>query len=401
MVLRVFLIILFTAMTVFSQNPSVEPGISQSLAKWRAARYSDVRYKLDLTLEKMSPTLKGTIEVSVKIAENSAANSGDKADSIILDWRKIRGKEDLSTVSNILLNGNPAAFQEENEHIIIRGAANGENTVRLDFTSPILTTGSAITRYLDRQDQGEYIYSLFVPSDASTAFPVFDQPDLKARFSLKITVPGEWAVVTNTRPLGFPSAITNESHDELKKSFYMYIFEETKPISTYVFAFSAGDFEVFKECLTLPIGPQTVVDCLKPGAEQIRETSQIYVRRSQAEKFKQHAKEVFHLNREGVKFLESYFDYKFPFPKYDLVLIPEFPFGGMEHAGATFLREEAVIFPQEPTANNYISRANLIFHEAAHQWFGDTVTMRWFDDLWLKEGFAEFMAYKTLEKVMP
>ena len=83
------------------------------------------------------------------------------------------------------------------------------------------------------------------------------------------------------------------------------------------------------------------------------------------------------------------------------MLIPEFPFGGMEHAGATFLRESSVIFPQEPTKNDYISRANVIFHEAAHQWFGDTVTMKWFDDLWLKEGFAEFMAYKTLEKVMP
>ncbi len=102
-----------------------------------------------------------------------------------------------------------------------------------------------------------------------------------------------------------------------------------------------------------------------------------------------------------MKFLGGYFGYPYPFPKYDLVLIPEFPFGGMEHAGATFLREDSIIFPQEPTANNYISRANVIFHEAAHQWFGDTVTMRWFDDLWLKEGFAEFMAYKTLEKVMP
>ena len=102
-----------------------------------------------------------------------------------------------------------------------------------------------------------------------------------------------------------------------------------------------------------------------------------------------------------MKFLESYFDYKFPFPKYDLVLIPEFPFGGMEHAGATFLRESSVIFPTEPTKNDLVSRANVIFHEAAHQWFGDTVTMKWFDDLWLKEGFAEFMAYKTLEKVMP
>nr|HQU92507.1 M1 family aminopeptidase [Pyrinomonadaceae bacterium] len=89
------------------------------------------------------------------------------------------------------------------------------------------------------------------------------------------------------------------------------------------------------------------------------------------------------------------------FPKYDLVLIPEFPFGGMEHAGATFLRESAVIFPQEPTRNDHISRATLIFHEAAHQWFGDTVTMRWFDDLWLKEGFATFTAYKAMEKIMP
>jgi aminopeptidase N len=110
---------------------------------------------------------------------------------------------------------------------------------------------------------------------------------------------------------------------------------------------------------------------------------------------------VFRLNREGIKYLEEYFDYKFPFPKYDIVLIPEFPFGGMEHAGATFLRESSIIFPSEPTANDYISRANVIFHEAAHQWFGDTATMRWFDDLWLKEGFAEFMAYKTLERVMP
>jgi len=129
--------------------------------------------------------------------------------------------------------------------------------------------------------------------------------------------------------------------------------------------------------------------------------SRMYVRKSQSAKFKPHAAEVRRLNEEGIKFLEEYFDYKFPFPKYDIVLVPEFPFGGMEHAGVTFFREDRIIFPQEPTGNDQISRANLIFHEAAHQWFGDTVTMRWFDDLWLKEGFAEFMAYKTLGKVLP
>jgi aminopeptidase N len=390
MVLRVFLIILFTAMTVLSQQPKMEPGVSQTLAKWRAANYSDVRYKLDLTLEKMSPVLKGTVEVKVNLSVIADTEPGPGRD-IILDWRKIRGKEDLSTVSNISLNNKPASFQETNEHIVISGAANGENTVRLDFTSPILTTGSAITRYLDRQDQGEYIYSLFVPSDASTAFPVFDQPDLKAVFKLSASLPEGWNMVSNGLPNVFRTAKSVE-------------FYETKPISPYVFAFAAGDFKIFTEkFLDAGFGGAGNLSEAREISEKARvhTGNYIYVRRSQAEKFKQHAEEVFRLNREGVKFLESYFDYKFPFPKYDLVLIPEFPFGGMEHAGATFLREEAVIFPQEPTANNYISRANVIFHEAAHQWFGDTVTMRWFDDLWLKEGFAEFMAYKTLEKVMP
>jgi aminopeptidase N len=391
MVLRVFLIILFTAMTVLSQQPKIEPGVSQALAKWRAANYSDVRYKLDLTLEKMSPVLKGTIEIRVNLSVIVETEPGPGRD-IILDWRKIRGKEDLSTVSNISLNGKPAKFEETSEHIVISGAASGENTVRLEFTSPILTTGSAITRYLDRQDQGEYIYSLFVPSDASTAFPVFDQPDLKAVFKLSASLPEGWNIVSNGLPNVFRTAKSIE-------------FFETRPISPYVFAFAAGDFKIFTEKFMdggLGNGSGTSSDA-REISEQFRAHTgnYIYVRRSQAEKFKQHAEEVFRLNREGVKFLESYFDYKFPFPKYDLVLIPEFPFGGMEHAGATFLREEAVIFPQEPTANNYISRANVIFHEAAHQWFGDTVTMRWFDDLWLKEGFAEFMAYKTLEKVMP
>jgi aminopeptidase N len=401
-------------MTVFSQIPAVEPGVSHPLALWRAKRYSDVRYKLDLTLEKMSPTLKGTIEIRVKIGEaggdataGEGANSGDKADAIILDWRKIRGQEDLSNVSNILLNGKPASFQETNEHIVISGAVTGENTVRLDFTSPILTSGSAITRYLDRQDQGEYIYSLFVPSDASTAFPVFDQPDLKARFTLSVKAPESWKIVANEKPNDIQQLPITHSED-WKNKVRIIQFRETKPISTYVFAFAAGDFEKFEE---IEIGGKKSVIVRRPMRAENREeipnpgidglNSDVYVRRSQADKFEQHAKEIFRLNREGVKFLESYFDYKFPFPKYDLVLIPEFPFGGMEHAGATFLREEAVIFPQEPTANNYISRANVIFHEAAHQWFGDTVTMRWFDDLWLKEGFAEFMAYKTLERVMP
>jgi aminopeptidase N len=381
----------------------VENGVSQQLARWRAANYSNVRYKLNITLEKGAPLMKGDLEIAITLTDAGAKND------LILDWRttQFAGDKDKPYANVIAANNTIDIISTVvNEHLIVpKGALkSGENIIKIQFASPIKTSGAAVTRYLDKEDGGEYIYSLFVPSDASTAFPCFDQPDLKARFDLNITVPNDWTVVTNTDVMA--QGDVKCSHCEPGYiGQKILLFRRTEPISTYVFAFAAGNFYTFKECLyNDEFKGQAKVKCLDlSGSEypQKRDHSNIYVRRSQSEKFKQHAAEVFRLNREGLKFLSSYFDYPYPFPKYDLVLIPEFPFGGMEHAGATFLREDSIIFPQEPTANNYISRANVIFHEAAHQWFGDTVTMRWFDDLWLKEGFAEFMAYKTLEKVMP
>ncbi|MFM9903091.1 MAG: M1 family metallopeptidase [Pyrinomonadaceae bacterium] len=411
--------------------------MSLELAQWRAARYSDVRYKLNLTLEKMSPVLKGTIEIRVKVGARtllSASPPRGESSPIILDWRKIAGYEKDSTITKVTLNGSEVQsasfslspdsgqraeartpnYQESNDHLIFReGVVAGENVIKLDFTSPILTSGSAITRYVDKEDGAEYLYSLFVPSDASTAFPVFDQPDMKARFKLLVSHPKDWVIIANS-----PRRMTyiSDCFQGGTSCPNAEDFEETKPISTYVFAFAAGPFEAFEDKGGNASGNERVLgpdkDATSPTPKNTLPTgrvsasdatlpSHIYVRKSQAAKFKPHAAEVFRLNREGIKYLETYFDYKFPFPKYDIVLIPEFPFGGMEHAGATFLREASIIFPTEPTKSDYISRANLIFHETAHQWFGDTVTMKWFDDLWLKEGFAEFMAYKTLEHVMP
>ena len=439
-------LLLFIPSAFSAQTPKIEPGVSQELAKWRAEHYSDVRYKLNLTLEKMSPVLKGTIEIRVKLggfgsggagsavpntlSPNKAWISAGQGDSfIILDWRKIKGSENLSTISNVSVNGlaaerrpmnefllekpDKSTYTEAEDHLFIWNVSAGENVIKLDFTSPILPSGSAITRYVDKEDGSEYIYSLFVPSDASTAFPVFDQPDLKARFRLIVTAPKDWRVVSNSRISGslipdcFQSACPNSTY-----------FFNTRPISTYVFAFTAGPWMSVHQqgdsvsAQSLPesedtIGKRPVIDLPRSfsdeeDTEKFHESAMtIYVRKSQAVKFQPHAAEVFRLNREAIKYFEQYFDYKFPFPKYDLVLIPEFPFGGMEHAGATFLRESSIIFPQEPTKNDYVSRATLIFHETAHQWFGDTVTMRWFDDLWLKEGFATFMAYKAMEKIMP
>ncbi len=431
MLARILLLIGLLPISTFAQ-PAIEPGVSLELAKWRAAHYSDVRYKLNLTLEKMSPVLKGTIEISVRVGENGSGGVKESepgavatgfSTPIILDWRRIKGHEEKSTISNVSINGrvlSPGfsqqtadggppeggtqnAYEESNDHLIFRdGVVVGENVIKLDFTSPILTSGSAITRYVDKEDGSEYIYSLFVPSDASTAFPVFDQPDLKARFALDyLKLPDGWKAISNMPCHGMWT--DNYSNPNTENPIFQYC-HETKPISSYVFAFAVGDFAAFGQGSYNPIFSVGVHSKDDEGSATNgigRSSSQIYVRRSQAAKFKPHAAEVFRLNREAIKYFEEYFDYKFPFPKYDLVLIPEFPFGGMEHAGATFLRESSIIFPQEPTKNDHISRALLMFHEASHQWFGDTVTMRWFDDLWLKEGFATFTAYKAMEKIMP
>ena len=427
----------------------MEFGVSHTLAKWRAAHYSDVRYKLNLTLEKMSPVLKGTMEIRVKVSSMDEMTTvpqdlpGNGIPQIILDWRRIAGHEKLSTITNVTINGQArdvrdgGAFQidattkpyiiDDHDHLIFaEGVKLGENVIKLDFTSPILTSGSAITRYIDKEDGSEYIYSLFVPSDASTAFPVFDQPDLKARFELTVKRPKDWNVISNALSEDSEASFSDGTPREFTSALV-----ETRPISTYLFAFAAGPFERF----WVPDGPKVEVrselkeaykkwlnndvslrissedaqrlkkekneKMSKGYASGLRDFQHIYVRKSQAAKFQPHAAEVFRLNREAIKYFEEYFDYKFPFPKYDIVLVPEFPFGGMEHAGATFLRESAIIFPTEPTKSDELSRAVLMFHEAAHQWFGDTVTMKWFDDLWLKEGFANFMAYKALEKIMP
>ncbi|MDQ3322053.1 MAG: hypothetical protein M3525_06440, partial [Acidobacteriota bacterium] len=300
--------------SIFAQSaPPIDAGVSQTLAKWRAANYSDVRYKLNLTLEKMSPVLKGTIEIRVKLSELTATEE-QAIQPIVLEWRKIRGKEDLSKVENVLVNGKAAKFEEINEHLVFReNVVKGENVIKLDFTSPIATSGAAITRYVDKEDGAEYVYSLFVPSDASTAFPVFDQPDLKARFALRLFAPHGWKVVSNNswafsfdETMSFHGKVT-----EVPKGLTLHHFEETKPISTYVFAFAAGDFSEFIEGLPESNPSEELKTKTLWGTDKYsntfpkRDLSIIYVRKSQAEKFKQHAAETFRLNREAVKYLES------------------------------------------------------------------------------------------------
>ncbi|HKW37415.1 MAG TPA: M1 family aminopeptidase [Burkholderiales bacterium] len=341
--------------------PGLEPGVSRELAQWRAKQYRDIRYSLKVLISPGAATLQGTARVEVTLPR--------RVPELVLDWRPSAA----SHLSRLRINGKPARARLDREHLVVsaKRLRAGKNRLTFAFESPIAASGSAVTRYLDREDRAEYVYTLFVPSDASSAFPCFDQPDLKARFKLELLLPRAWTAVGNA-----PVTRTEDAGNRVHR----VEFAETHPISTYLFAFAAGPFaEIFAT----------------PGG------TRLFVRKSQLARARQEAPELLRLNREAVRWFERYFDSRFPFPKYDLVLVPELAYGGMEHAGATFLREDAMLFPSVPSETDILARAEILFHEASHQWFGDSMTMRWFDDLWLKEGFANFMAAKAAEALLP
>ncbi|HEY4357154.1 MAG TPA: M1 family aminopeptidase [Acidobacteriaceae bacterium] len=340
-----------------SAATSPETGISRALATDRADRVSDLHYRLDLTLAPHAATMPGKEVLRFKLA--------DTGTDLPLDFRE-------GTIQAASLNGKPVAPTLTNGHLVLPAASllQGANTVEITFASRIAAAGAAITRYDDKEDGSEYLYSLFVPMDASMAFPCFDQPDLKAGFTLSVTAPAQWTVIGNTKA----TQITPDGNTATTA------FPETKPISTYIFAFAAG--------------PWTSVHPT-PGQPSV------YVRKSQVKRAEPEVPQLQEITARGLAWLADYFQQPFPFPKYDIVLIPGFPFGGMEHAGATFLSEDGVLFRSAPTESDRFRRNILTLHELTHQWFGDLVTMRWFDDLWLKEGFAQYMAYHALDSLEP
>ena len=332
-------------------------GVSRRLARERAERVSDVRYDLAFTLTPGASTVTGEVGIHFKLSRQYP---------LLLDFRRGR-------VESVQINGASSPVVLEKGHLELFSASlnRGENEVRIRFTAPVADAGAAITRFEDRDDNSEYIYTLFVPMDASMAFPCFDQPDIKARFKLAVTAPAAWTVISNG-----PA----ESSDEPSPDQRRTVFAETQPISTYLFAFAAGPFRKLEGAPDLPA---------------------VYARASAADRAQPEVARLQQITSQGTHYFADYFAQPFPFAKYDTVLIPGLAYSGMEHAGATFLREESVLFRTAPTRSDLLRRDILVLHELAHQWFGDLVTMRWFDDLWLKEGFAQYMAFHALDSFEP
>jgi aminopeptidase N len=337
-------------------DPLMQPGVSLELARHRSATLTNVRYhlELDLTATDSAP---GRVAVTVE----RSADAGD----LVLDFRG-------TALGPVVANGAPVADAEWHEgHLRVpaRYLHPGENTLTATFTAAIAPAGASIIRFSDPADGAEYLYTLLVPSDASQLFPAFDQPDLKARFRLTVMAPPDWEVVANT-----PGEVVRQNGAAL------WSFAETEPISTYLAAFAAGPWRTWRS--EDPSLPMT-----------------LYARASRADEVD--ADSLMALNARAVRWLEAYFGVPYPFGKLDLVLAPAFPFGGMEHVGAIFYNENQFVFREPPTEGQRIGRSATIYHEVAHQWFGDLVTMAWFDDLWLKEGFATYLAARMQAELDP
>lgn len=330
----------------------LQPGVSRELAQFRKEHFEGVRYNLFFSIpESREEAVTGTAEITLAVREKQP---------VIIDFRG-----EPEQVASVLLNGRKVPYTVKDEHIVIgaKDVANGENRVTVEFT--------ANDQSLNRRD--EFLYTLLVPDRARTLFPCFDQPDMKSLFTLSLEVPSSWQAVAN-------GAIEQVDSTFVTGRRRVY-FRETEPLSTYLFSFVAG--KLTRETYS------------RDG----RDIS-IYHRETDPKKVAQCpdiASEVF----DALEWQEEYTQIPYPFAKYDLIILPGFQFGGMEHTGATLYTDGRMFLNENPTLNERLGRSSLIAHETSHMWFGDFVTMEWFNDVWTKEVFANFYASRMIEPLFP
>ena len=333
-------------------SSSPGPGISEALARERASTIRDLRYALELTVpaSRREP-VRG--RVTIRFSQTSPRR-------VVLDFAQPRAR-----VLGVRAGQRDVTFEVHDGHIVVPAAATraGANEITVEFV--------AGDEALNRSD--EFLYTLFVPARAHLAFPCFDQPDLKARYTLALTVPDAWAAIGNgAEQPAAPATAGSITHR----------FVETEPLPTYLFAFAAGRF--------------SLETALRNGREL-----RMFHRETDAAKVARNREAIFDLHASALAWLEDYTAIPYPWGKFDLVLIPSFQFSGMEHAGAIFYDDADLLLDESATQNQRLERASTIAHETAHMWFGDLVTMKWFNDVWTKEVFANFMAAKIVNPSFP
>ena len=289
-----------------------------------------------------------------------------RVDGVYLDGRNIR-REALSLDED---------GYDDTYGIALRDLTPGRHSLRVTATIPYSRTGEGLHRFVDPADNEVYLYSQFETADAKRVFACFDQPDLKATYDLTVTTPAEWKVISN----GEQSTSVQGAH-AIHRSSIDY------PLSTYLVAVCAGRFAGVTSTWTgtLTHHPETPAD----QPTELTVPMGLYCRRSLAKHLD--AERLFAETKQGFDWYHAHFGMAYPFGKYDQVFCPEFNFGAMENAACVTIRDEYV-FTSKATHYRYERRAETILHELAHMWFGDLVTMQWWDDLWLNESFATWSA---------
>ncbi|MFK0116810.1 aminopeptidase N [Streptomyces sp. NPDC090994] len=268
------------------------------------------------------------------------------------------------SVTAVSLNGRDLDPSEvfDGSRIALEDLA-ADNELVVDAQCAYSRTGEGLHRFVDPEDGEVYLYTQYEPADSRRVFAGFEQPDLKAPFRFEVRAPEEWTVW---------SGGAGERVDGVWR------FAETKPISTYITCVVAGPYHYVTDSYERTLADGTRLE-IPLGA---------LCRKGLAPYFD--ADDVFLVTKQGLDFFHDHFDYPYPFGKYDQAFVPEYNLGAMENPGLVTFREE-YIFRGKVTRSSYEGRANTILHEMAHMWFGDLVTMEWWDDLWLKESFADFM----------
>jgi len=349
------LLLLFAPIPVIScrpGGPDLARGVSWSLAQQRSAAITTVRYGLTLQIPE-------SVEERIRGLESITVTRSDTSQPIVLDFRA--PPEDILSLHSF---DSDLPYQFMNGHIVIPASelSSGTNVIEIEFLAGDLS--------LNRNE--EFLYTLFVPDRASTAFPCFDQPNIKGIYQLTLVTPESWRAVANGPLLETDTADGRVTHT----------FGETRPISSYLFSFAAGRFEVIRE-------------------NRAGRIMHMYHRETDADKVIRNRDAIFDLHATALDWLESYTGIPYPFDKFDFVLISSFQYGGMEHPGAILYRADRLLLDESATQSQRLGRASLIAHETSHMWFGDLVTMNWFDDVWTKEVFANFMAAKIVNPSFP
>ena len=352
--IALFFATLLTTMQAATAAP-IGPGVSEALASERRAAFQDVRYDLRVIVpaDRKEP-VRGRVAVRLTLKGPHR---------VVFDFAQAPDR-----VARVTVNGREARPRIADGHLVVPAEQTraGANEIEIEFVSG--------DEALNRDD--EFLYTLFVPSRAQLAFPCFDQPDLKARYTLSLEVPESWQAVANGREVG------DGGQGAAPAGRRRVRFAETEPLPTYLFAFVAGRFSV---------------EAATRDGRQMR----MFHRETDAAKVARNRDTIFDLHGRALAWLEEYTGIPYPFGKFDVVMIPSFQFSGMEHPGAILYNQERQLLDESATQNQLLDRASTIAHETAHMWFGDLVTMKWFNDVWMKEVFANFMAAKIVNPSFP